>query len=113
MFACVHWLAAESRARICFFDPFHQESWKEDVYFFQGGQGKVSSEHFHGCGKNIVKTVFSKVIILYINHSAQKNMLSIHHSYNTHRDGKERFVMRQLAKSCHNKICLFIVLLLT
>lgn len=48
MFACVHWLAAESRVRICFFETFHQESWKEDVYLFQGGhfQRKVNKQVF-------------------------------------------------------------------
>lgn len=51
-------------------------------------RGKWASKHFDGCGKTSDKTVFSKVIILYINHTAQNNMLSILHSYNIHRDRK-------------------------
>lgn len=93
-FACIHCLAGERSMRIHCCEPFCQESWTEDdVYLFKGGQGKVSSEHFHSRGKNRSKSVVSKVIILYINHSAWNNMLSIFHSFNAHRDGKKSFIM--------------------
>lgn len=108
MFACVHWLAGESRVRIRSCEPFRQESWKGgDVYLFQGGQRKVSSECFHSCGKNKTKSVFWKVIILYIHHSAWNTMLSTIHSCNAYRDGNKSFVMRWLVKNNHHKIWVF------
>lgn len=107
IFACVHWQAGESGEHIHSCEPLSGILESRGCLPLQRWPGKVSSEHFYSHGKNRTKSVFSKVIILYINHSACNNMLSIIHSCNTHRVRKKSFVMRWLVKINYDKICLF------